>query len=43
LAEKAIVVAEMAADEAFAVPAGFAVLDERTYGDTKVVVLSVAP
>jgi 16S rRNA (guanine966-N2)-methyltransferase len=39
LAEKAIVVAEMAADEGFAVLAGFAALDERTYGDTKVVLM----
>lgn len=40
LAEKAIIVAEMAADEAFAVPAGIEALDERTYGDTKVVLLT---
>jgi 16S rRNA (guanine966-N2)-methyltransferase len=42
LAEKAIVVAEMALDEVFAVPAGFSALDERTYGDTKVVLLTAA-
>ncbi len=41
LAETAIVVAEMAADEALVVPAGFSALDERTYGDTKVVLLTV--
>jgi 16S rRNA (guanine966-N2)-methyltransferase len=40
LAATAIIVAEMAADEAFAVPAGFTALDERTYGDTKVVLLT---
>ncbi len=42
LAEKAIIVAEMALDEVFAVPAGFSALDERTYGDTKVVLLTAA-
>ncbi len=41
-APNALVVAEMAADEAFAVPAGFVALDERAYGDTKVMVLTVA-
>ena len=41
LAETAIVVAEMAADEALVVPAGLSALDERTYGDTKVVLLTV--
>ncbi len=40
-APNALVVAEMAADEAFAMPAGFLALDERTYGDTKVVVLGL--
>lgn len=39
-APSALIVAEMAADEAFAVPAGFTALDERTYGDTKVVLLT---
>jgi 16S rRNA (guanine966-N2)-methyltransferase len=42
LAPNAVVVAEMAAEEAFAAPAGFAVADERTYGDTKVVVLTAS-
>jgi 16S rRNA (guanine966-N2)-methyltransferase len=42
LAPNAIIVAEMAADETFATPAGFAALDERTYGDTKVVLLTPA-
>ncbi len=41
-APNALVVAEMAADEAFAMPAGFSALDERTYGDTKVVFLTPA-
>jgi 16S rRNA (guanine966-N2)-methyltransferase len=41
-AERALVVAEMAAGEAFAVPVGFAVVDERAYGDTRVVVLTLA-
>ena len=40
LAAKALIVAEMAADEALAVPEGFALEDERTYGDTKVVLLT---
>lgn len=39
-APSALVVAEMAADETFAVPSGFSALDERTYGDTKVVFLT---
>lgn len=38
----ALIVAEMAADEAFAMPSEFSVLDERTYGDTKVVLLTPA-
>lgn len=38
----ALVVAEMAAGEGFAVPEGFVVLDERAYGDTRVVVLTLA-
>jgi len=38
-AAQALIVAEMAADEAFTVPAGFDTIDERTYGDTKVVIL----
>jgi 16S rRNA (guanine966-N2)-methyltransferase len=42
LAAKALVVAEMAADEAFAMPAGLSALDERTYGDTRVVLLTPA-
>ena len=37
---RALAVAEMAADEAFVVPAGFSPLDERTYGDTKVLLLT---
>jgi 16S rRNA (guanine966-N2)-methyltransferase len=41
-APTALVVAEMAADEAFGMPAGFSALDERTYGDTKVVFLTPA-
>ena len=41
-AEKALVVAEMAVNEAFAMPAGFLALDERTYGDTKVVFVTTA-
>jgi 16S rRNA (guanine966-N2)-methyltransferase len=41
LAPNALVVAEMAADEAFAVPTGFSALDERTYGDTKVELLTI--
>ena len=39
---RALIVAEMAADEAFAAPMGFVLLDERTYGDTKVLVLTRA-
>jgi 16S rRNA (guanine966-N2)-methyltransferase len=42
-APSAIVVAEMAADEVFAVPDGFEQLDERAYGETKVFVLAIAP
>jgi 16S rRNA (guanine966-N2)-methyltransferase len=42
LGANALIVSEMAADEAFAVPAGFSALDERTYGDTKVVFLTPA-
>ena len=34
------VIAEMAEDEAFAVPEGFDAHDERAYGDTRVVILS---
>lgn len=41
-APNALIVAEMAADEAFAAPDGFTLLDERTYGDTKVLVLTAA-
>ena len=41
-APNALIVAEMAADEAFVAPAGFVVMDERAYGDTRVVVLTVA-
>jgi 16S rRNA (guanine966-N2)-methyltransferase len=41
-APQALIVAEMAADEAFAAPEGFVLLDERTYGDTKVLVLTRA-
>jgi 16S rRNA (guanine966-N2)-methyltransferase len=39
-AENALIVAEMAADETYAAPAGFAALDERSYGDTRVVFLT---
>ncbi len=42
LAAKALVVAEMAEDENFIAPQGFALLDERVYGDTKVFVLGAA-
>jgi 16S rRNA (guanine966-N2)-methyltransferase len=42
-AASAIVVAEMAADEVFAVPEGFELLDERAYGETKVFVLRPVP
>lgn len=42
LAGRALIVAEMAVDETFTVPAGFLALDERTYGDTKVVLLTAA-
>jgi 16S rRNA (guanine966-N2)-methyltransferase len=42
LAPHALIVAEMAEDEAFAAPEGFALRDERTYGDTKVLVLTAA-
>jgi 16S rRNA (guanine966-N2)-methyltransferase len=42
LADNAIAVAEMAADENFIAPPGFDPLDERTYGDTKVLVMKVA-
>ena len=38
-AEKALVVAEMAEDENFIAPPGFALVDERVYGDTKVLVM----
>ncbi|MBP6011145.1 MAG: 16S rRNA (guanine(966)-N(2))-methyltransferase RsmD [Alphaproteobacteria bacterium] len=41
-AANALVVAEMAAGEAFVVPVGFLVVDERAYGDTRVVVLVLA-
>jgi 16S rRNA (guanine966-N2)-methyltransferase len=40
LADRALVVAEMADDETLAAIAGLNVLDERLYGDTKVVVLA---
>ncbi len=39
-ASSCLVVAEMAADETFAVPEGFDAHDERAYGDTRVVILS---
>ena len=39
LAAKVLIVAEMSEDENFIAPAGFALLDEREYGDTKVMVL----
>lgn len=39
LAEQAIIVAESADDEDVALPDGFARLDERTYGDTRVALL----
>lgn len=42
LTPNALVVAEMAAGEAFAVPEGFLAVDERAYGDTRVVVLTLA-
>ena len=42
LGPRALIVAEMAADEAFAAPDGFTLLDERTYGDTKVLVVTAA-
>lgn len=42
LAPSALIVAEMAQDEAIAAPEGFALRDERTYGDTKVLVLTAA-
>lgn len=35
-----LVIAEMAEDEAFAVPEGFDAHDERAYGDTRVVIVS---
>lgn len=38
-AEKALVVAEMAEDENFIAPAGFELVDERAYGDTKILVM----
>jgi 16S rRNA (guanine966-N2)-methyltransferase len=41
LADKALIVAEMAADEKFIVPAGFALIDERDYGQTKVLVMKL--
>jgi 16S rRNA (guanine966-N2)-methyltransferase len=40
LAPKALIVAEMAEDENFIAPAGFDLLDERVYGETKIFVLS---
>jgi 16S rRNA (guanine966-N2)-methyltransferase len=42
-ADKALVVAEMAADEAFPVPVDLSLVDERAYGDTKVLVLVASP
>lgn len=39
LAEKALIVAEMAEDENFIAPAGFELIDERDYGQTKVLVM----
>jgi 16S rRNA (guanine966-N2)-methyltransferase len=43
LAEKALIVAEMAADENFIAPTGFALIDERDYGQTKVLVMRADP
>jgi 16S rRNA (guanine966-N2)-methyltransferase len=40
LAPACLVIAEMAADEALAVPEGFDAHDERAYGDTRVIILS---
>ena len=42
LAQKALIVAEMAEDENFIAPAGLALIDERDYGQTKVLVMRVA-
>jgi 16S rRNA (guanine966-N2)-methyltransferase len=39
LAERALIVAEMAADEAFTASAWLETLDERVYGDTKLVLM----
>ena len=39
LSEKALIVAEMAADEDFTAPAGFALIDARDYGQTKVLLM----
>ena len=39
LAEKALIVAEMAEDENFIAPAGFELIDERDYGQTRVLVM----
>ncbi len=42
-APSAIIVTEMAEDEVLGAPEGFATLDERAYGDTKVFVLTPSP
>ncbi|MBI1211864.1 MAG: 16S rRNA (guanine(966)-N(2))-methyltransferase RsmD [Alphaproteobacteria bacterium] len=39
LTDTALIVAEMAEDENFIAPSGFALLDERDYGQTKVLVM----
>lgn len=39
LSENALVIAEMAEGENFAAPTGFALADERLYGDTKILVM----
>lgn len=42
LAARALIVAEMAAEEAFAAPEWLETLDERVYGDTKLVLMAAA-
>jgi len=43
LAERALLVAETAEDEAFDLPDGFVLLDTRTYGDTVVRLITFTP
>jgi 16S rRNA (guanine966-N2)-methyltransferase len=42
LTPRALVAVELAEDEMFEAPPGFSLLDERTYGDTKILLLGIA-